>query len=204
ACFQTTIAAGMRGHRGPHTQLCAQKPFRSDASDGGFDAVFTEISSQIIDFMPVSGNDKAAYEAYRLGMAAQTGGDLKGALLHYTEALRLEEDPIDQSYIMYNIGIVFAGNGEFSKAAKYYLLAIDSNPSLCSAYNNLACIYHRQGSKAERDYDSERSDTLYSMAAEYWNKAIKMNPMEYNDAQAWLRDTGRSDGSWEGGAWMNG
>ena len=39
-------------------------------------------------------------------MSAQTEGEYAEALENYYEALRLEEDPYDRSYVLYNIGLV--------------------------------------------------------------------------------------------------
>eukprot|EP00933_Yihiella_yeosuensis_P043404 TRINITY_DN38187_c0_g1_i1.p1 TRINITY_DN38187_c0_g1~~TRINITY_DN38187_c0_g1_i1.p1 ORF type:complete len:254 (+),score=39.22 TRINITY_DN38187_c0_g1_i1:168-929(+) len=180
------------------TQLFAERRglTRKDSSDGGFDMTFSVIADDLIASMPVPAQEKEAYDAYRRGMAAQTSGDLESAVFHYTEALRLEEDPVDLSYIMYNLGICFAKNGEFSKAVKYYNAAIVQNDQLSSAYNNCAIVYHRQGERAERNFESERADALYDKAADYWNQACRIAPNMYRQAQDWLLQTGRGTGGW--------
>merc|ERR1719162_59900 len=110
----------------------------------------------LVQSMPLAQQEKDAYQAYRDGMAAQTAGDYSTALRAYAEALRLEEDPIDRSFIFYNLGIIFASNGEYVKAVKYYHLAIDQNKDIAQAYNNVAVIYHDQGSRAERAGNIEK------------------------------------------------
>merc|ERR1719474_574178 len=124
-------------------------------------------------------------------MAAQTSGDYSNALRAYAEALKLEEDPIDRSYIFYNLGIIFASNGEYVKAVKYYHLALDQNKEMCQTYNNIAVIYHNQAERAERKGNIEKSRVLYDKAGEYWNQAIRIAPTNYLEAQNWLKETNR-------------
>ena len=125
-------------------------------------------------------------------MAAQTSGDYSSALRAYAESLKLEEDPIDRSYIFYNLGIIFANNGEFVKSVKYYHLALDQNKELPQAYNNVAVIYHNQGTRAERQGNIDKAMVLYDKAAQYWNQAIRIAPTNYLEAQNWLKETGRA------------
>ena len=49
-------------------------------------------------------------------MSAQSEGNYAEALQNYYEAMRLEIDPYDRSYILYNIGLIHTGNGEHTKA----------------------------------------------------------------------------------------
>jgi tetratricopeptide (TPR) repeat protein len=60
-------------------------------------------------------------------MSAQSSGDYAEALENYYEALKLEEDPYDRSYILYNIGLIYSNNGDFLKAVEYYQQALDLN-----------------------------------------------------------------------------
>jgi hypothetical protein len=53
-------------------------------------------------------------------MSAQSEGEYVEYLQNYYEAMRLETDPYDQSYILYNIGLVHTSNGEHTKALEYY------------------------------------------------------------------------------------
>ena len=45
-------------------------------------------------------------------MSAQAEGEYAEALQNYYEAMRLEIDPYDRSYILYNIGLIHTSNGE--------------------------------------------------------------------------------------------
>ncbi|TYI86982.1 hypothetical protein E1A91_D04G105400v1 [Gossypium mustelinum] len=53
-------------------------------------------------------------------MSAQSEGNYAEALQNYYEAMRLEIDPYDRSYILYNIGLIHTSNGEHTKALEYY------------------------------------------------------------------------------------
>jgi len=166
-------------------------PDRKDSSDNFIDKAFTVMADIVVSTMPLAQQEKDAYQYYRDGMAAQTSGDYSTALRSYAESLKLEEDPIDRSYIFYNLGIIFASNGEFVKAVKYYHLALDQNKEMCQAYNNIAVIYQDQGARAERKGDLEKSRVLFDKAGQYWNQAIRIAPTNYLEAQNWLKQTGR-------------
>ncbi len=57
-------------------------------------------------------------------MTTQSGGEYVKALQNYYEAMHLEIDPYDQSYIPYNIGLIYTSNGEHAKALEYYFQAL--------------------------------------------------------------------------------
>ncbi|CAK9053647.1 Photosystem I assembly protein Ycf3 [Durusdinium trenchii] len=186
---RTFLSSTQRFHR---TRI----PLRAE-EDGILDGTFKEVASTLIGASPLPGVEKEAHEAYQEGLNAQTSGDLATAVRSYAQALRLESDPYDRSYILYNLGLCFAENGEYTKAAKYYMMAIDQNYELCSAWNNLGVIFHVQGMKAEQDYRSERAEALFAKAAQYWNRAASCSPGTYMDAEQWLLRTGRAQGDWK-------
>jgi len=78
-------------------------------------------------------------------MLAQSEGNYAEALQNYYEATRLEIDPYDRSYILYNIGLIHTSNGEHTKALEYYFRALERNPFLPQAFNNMAVICHYVG-----------------------------------------------------------
>jgi len=49
---------------------------------------------------------KEAFVYYRDGMSAQAEGEYAEALQNYAQAMRLEVDPYDRSFIFYNIGLI--------------------------------------------------------------------------------------------------
>lgn len=124
-------------------------------------------------------------------MSAQSEGEYAEALQNYYEAMRLEIDPYDRSYILYNIGLIHTSNGEYSKALEYYFQALERNPSLPQAFNNMAVIYHYQGEQAVEQQDLEKSEARFEKASEYWKQAIALAPNNYIEAFNWLKNTDR-------------
>lgn len=123
--------------------------------------------------------------AYRL--SAQAEGEYSEALQNYFEAIRLETDAYDRSYILYNIGLIHTSNGEHTKALEYYYQALERNPCLPQALNNIAVIYHHRGEQAIQFGDTQTSETLFLKAADYWCEAIRLAPTNYMEAQNWLK-----------------
>nr|YP_010933921.1 photosystem I assembly protein Ycf3 [Sinobambusa rubroligula]WKU83537.1 photosystem I assembly protein Ycf3 [Sinobambusa rubroligula] len=85
---------------------------------------------------------KLVKETHAWGRLAQSEGNYAEALQNYYEATRLEIDPYDRSYILYNIGLIHTSNGEHTKALEYYFRALERNPFLPQAFNNMAVICH--------------------------------------------------------------
>ena len=114
-------------------------------NDNFIDKTFTVLADVLIKVLPATKDEKKAFSYYRYGMSAQSNGDYAEALENYYEALKLEEDPYDRSYILYNIGLIYGNNGDYSKALEYYHQALDLNSKMPQALNNIAVIYHYQG-----------------------------------------------------------
>jgi tetratricopeptide (TPR) repeat protein len=163
---------------------------RSQRNDNFVDRTFTVIADTILKIFPTSQRAKEAFAYYRDGMSAQGDGDYAEALANYEEALNLEENDYDRSYIYYNMGLIHASNGDYEKALGLYNEAIDLNPRLCQALNNTAVIYHYMGEMAE---DPESKEENFDKAADYWVRAIRIAPNNYIEAQNWLKTTGRAD-----------
>ena len=116
---------------------------------------------------------------------------------------QLEEDPYDRSYTLYNIGLIYGNNGNYSRALEYYHQALELNSNLPQALNNIAVIYHSQGLSAlqmqsqennlelENDEYIELAKEFFDKAGEYWRQALKLAPDNYPGAQNWLKVTGR-------------
>eukprot|EP00930_Biecheleria_cincta_P042847 TRINITY_DN29487_c0_g1_i1.p1 TRINITY_DN29487_c0_g1~~TRINITY_DN29487_c0_g1_i1.p1 ORF type:complete len:237 (+),score=50.97 TRINITY_DN29487_c0_g1_i1:48-758(+) len=179
--------------RRPRVQMQAQlERMRGSAENNFLDKVFVKGVDILMGALPLTQTEKDAYQLYRDGLAAQTAGDYSIALRAYAEALKLEEDPIDRSYIFYNLGIIFASNGEYVKAVKYYHIALDQNKGLYQAFNNVAVVYHDQAARAEAKGAKDKAAVLYEKAATYWNQALQLAPTNYMQAQNWLKETGRA------------
>jgi len=164
---------------------------RSQRNDNFIDKTFTIIADILLKVFPANKQEKQAFIYYRDGMSAQSIGDYAEALENYYEALQLEEDPYDRSYILYNIGLIYSNNGEYVKALEYYKQALDLNPNLPQALNNIAVIYHYQGTQVSEKQNREIAKDLFDKAGEYWRQAIRLAPNNYIEAQNWLKTTGR-------------
>ena len=164
---------------------------RSQKNDNFIDKTFTVLADIILKILPTTKEEKEAFCYYRDGMSAQSEGEYAEALENYYEALKIEEDPYDRSYILYNIGLIYGSNGEHIKALEYYHQALELNKQLPQALNNIAVIYHYQGMKASNQSNFEISKSLFDKAGEHWLQAIYIAPNNYIEAQNWLKTTGR-------------
>jgi tetratricopeptide (TPR) repeat protein len=162
----------------------------SQKNDNFIDKTFTVLADLLLKVLPATKEEKKAFSYYRYGMTAQSNGDYAEALENYYEALKLEEDPFDRSYILYNIGLIYGNNGDYTKALEYYHQALDLNYRLPQALNNIAVIYHYQGTKFSERKDFELAQNSFDKASDYWKKAIRLAPNNYIEAQNWLKITG--------------
>nr|YP_009934616.1 hypothetical chloroplast RF34 [Polygala tenuifolia]QNR95153.1 hypothetical chloroplast RF34 [Polygala tenuifolia]UED14291.1 hypothetical chloroplast RF34 [Polygala tenuifolia]WRK83941.1 photosystem I assembly factor I [Polygala tenuifolia] len=153
---------------------------RSRINGNFIDKTFSIVANILLQIIPTTSGEKEAFTYYRDGNYAE-------ALQNYYEAMRLEIDPYDRSYILYNIGLIHTSNGEHTKALEYYFRALERNPFLPQAFNNMAVICHY----AIRRGDSEIAEAWFDQAAEYWKQAISLTPGNYIEAQNWLKITRR-------------
>lgn len=165
---------------------------RNQKNDNFIDKTFTVMADIILKVLPTNRKAKEAFVYYRDGMSAQTEGEYAEALQNYEEALTLEEDPYDRSFILYNMALIFASNGEHDRAVDFYHQALDENPRMPQALNNIAVIYHYRGEQAQQSGDGEAAESWFDQAADYWKRAIRLAPNNYIEAQNWLKTTGRS------------
>ncbi|NJL82288.1 MAG: photosystem I assembly protein Ycf3 [Chloroflexaceae bacterium] len=166
---------------------------RTQRNDNFIDKSFTVMADLILKLFPTDKQSKEAFAYYRDGMSAQADGEYAEALDNYYEALKLEKDSNDRSYILYNIGLIHTSNGEHERALEYYFQAIELNPRMPQALNNIAVVYHYQGERAKEAGKEAEAEALYDKSAEFWKQAIRLAPNNYIEAQNWLKITGRSD-----------
>lgn len=155
------------------------------------DKTFTILADLFLRVFPATQDEKQAFSAYLNGLSAQDEGEYAEALNYYYQALQLEEDLYDRSIILYNIGLIYSKNGDYQKALKYYYFALFINPNYASAFNNIAVIYHYQGSKAIEKQAAQLATSFFQKAAFYWTKALKLDPNRYLEAWNWLKLTSR-------------
>ena len=108
---------------------------RIQKNDNFIDKTFTIIADILLKIFPASKQEKQAFAYYRDGLSAQSEGSYAEALENYYEALQIEEDSFDRSYILYNIGLIFSNTGKYSKALEYYSQALELNSNLPQAVN---------------------------------------------------------------------
>jgi tetratricopeptide (TPR) repeat protein len=138
----------------------------------------------------------AAARPLLLGIAgALAGCDVlnhrRERLARAEEALKLEDDPNDKAFILYNMALVFTSNGDHNKAMELYNEALELNTRMPQVFNNMAVIHHHLGSIAEEQGDQDEADRRFDLAADFWTKAIRLAPNNYIEAQNWLKTTGR-------------
>ncbi|KAJ1254733.1 hypothetical protein BS78_10G153400 [Paspalum vaginatum] len=120
---------------------------RSRINGNFIDKTSSIVANILLQIIPTTSGEKRAFTYYRDGamMLAQSKGNYAKALQNYYEATRLEIDPYDRSYILYNIGLIHTSNGDHTKALEYYFRAQERNPFLPQAFNNMAVICHYRG-----------------------------------------------------------
>jgi len=159
---------------------------RVKRNDNFIDKTFTIVADILLKTFPASKQEKQAFFYYRDGMSAQADGEYAEALENYYEALQLEEDPYDRSYILYNIGLIYSNNGEYTLALEYYHQALELNSNLPQALNNVAVIYHYQGIKVTEKQNPQLATNLFDKTAEYWQQVIRLAPNNYIEPQNWF------------------
>ena len=60
--------------------------------------------------------------------------------------------------------LIYSNNGDYSKAVEYYQQALDLNSRLPQALNNIAVIYHYQGTKASEKKEFELAQNMFDKA----------------------------------------
>lgn len=159
---------------------------RSQKNDNFIDKTFTIVADILLKVLPTSNDEKRAFTYYRNGMSAQSEGEYAEALQNYYQALRLEIDAYDRSYILYNIGLIHSSNGQQGKALEYYYQALERNPRLSQALNNIAIIYHYRAQQALLNNQDEVSKVFFDKAIDYWKEAVRLSPNSYPKVQNWL------------------
>ena len=79
------------------------------------------LQRHLLKVLPTTRNEKEAFVYYRDGMSAQAEGEYAEALQNYAQAMRLEVDPYDRSFIFYNIGLFRTKDPQDSPKHKLYL-----------------------------------------------------------------------------------
>ena len=162
----------------------------SSKNDNFIDKTFMFLADLFIKILPLPLNEKKAFAYYRKGVTAQDEGEYSEALLNYFYALDLEEDSNSRSYILYNIALIYGRTGSTVLAIEFYKLALDANPFLSQAWNNLGVTYHALRVYAMHLKEVETAQALFRMAATMWRAAVLLEPEEYPEVKNWLKVNG--------------
>jgi tetratricopeptide (TPR) repeat protein len=100
---------------------------RSQRNDNFIDKTFTVVADILIKVLPTSNRENKLLLI--IAMVCRLKLRSAEALQNYYQALRLEIDPYDRSYILYNIGLIHTSNGKHGRALEYYYQALKRNPS---------------------------------------------------------------------------
>jgi superkiller protein 3 len=115
----------------------------------------TKQSSHLpLESVPLSSRDH-----FDMGVIKEQEGNLKAALTHYTEAVRL--DPSNAN-AQYNLGNVHYRFGRYEAGIECYVAALKADPSLAMAMNNVGVAYYRMGRIPE--------------ATAAWKRALEIDP----------------------------
>ncbi|KAJ1253756.1 hypothetical protein BS78_K192300 [Paspalum vaginatum] len=130
---------------------------RSRINGNFIDKTSSIVANILLQIILTTSGEKRAFTYYRDGamMLAQSEGNYVEALQNYYEATRLEIDPYDRSYILYNIGLIHTSNGEHTKALEYYFQAPERGRTLSSTVLGEGTAYSDRGEQAILQGDSE-------------------------------------------------
>ena len=103
--LKTVVETGVARGKIKFFFICFYMP-RSQRNDNFIDKTFTVLADILLKVLPTTRNEKEAFVYYRDGMSAQAEGEYAEALQNYAQAMRLEVDPYDRSFIFYNIGLL--------------------------------------------------------------------------------------------------
>lgn len=158
------------------------------------DRTFSIIADLILKILPIGKREKTAFSYHRAGVAAQERGKYNEALDNYFESLKLEQDPAARAETLFNIGVIYGNVGDLLRALNYYARALELDPLMAKAYNNIAVIFHSQALRAHLFDDPEHKKyeiDFFDKAGTYWIQAVRLDPDSYPGARNWLKITGR-------------
>jgi len=110
---------------------------------------------------------KEAMNYYNEGIQAQKSGNFEAAIIAYQKALLLGVGDIKyQKFIINNIGVIHANNGDLENAEAAFEEALSIDPNYETAVFNLGLIYDKEPDKIK--------------AMQYWLKVLeKFKPKDF-------------------------
>lgn len=114
------------------------------------------------------------------------------ALSAFVEEM-ISRDP-EKAYNYYVVGVIALQSGDYEKAIKNYELAIEKDPTLSDAYNNLGICYTKQAQaymeeNADVNYKSSQYKKVLENEKEFYRQAepyfLKVKELEPNETKKW-------------------
>ncbi|GAB4338637.1 MAG: hypothetical protein Kow0099_12930 [Candidatus Abyssubacteria bacterium] len=109
--------------------------------------------------LPLESSPAPPEDHFALGVIKEKEGNLKEALIHYREAVRVNPS---NAIAQYNLGNVYYRLGNYHSAIECYNAALNADPSLAMAMNNIGVSYYRLGKLTE--------------ATDAWKRALEIDP----------------------------
>lgn len=131
-------------------------------------------------------------DCWEKAMSAQVQNEHDIAINNYANTLQLERDQSRIAIILYNMGVSFCKSGKHYEALERYGQALEQNPNMPEAINNIAFIHNHLSSLADAKGDRSLAEYHRHQAARYWEKAIELNPDKHLEAMTWLESNYRN------------
>ncbi|TQD38528.1 tetratricopeptide repeat protein [Haloflavibacter putidus] len=118
--------------------------------------------------------EPSAKSALYLGQLASKDGNASKALEYYNQSAELEDNNLDKARVYKMIAGNYKSRGQYSSARKYYRRALKAQPSLGSAYLQIASMYAKSANDCGDNIFEKRA--VYWLAADYARRAGRVNP----------------------------
>jgi tetratricopeptide (TPR) repeat protein len=115
----------------------------------------------------------SAKTAFYLGQLAQKKGNRGEALDYFKQSAELETNKLDKARVYNKLGNYYKGKGSYSSARSFYRKTLDLEPSMGSAYLNIAEMYAKSVNNCGADTFSKRA--VYWLAANYASRAAQVD-----------------------------
>jgi len=94
----------------------------------------------------ISAGPESSVAQYNLGLLMSERGELREAIKHYREALRINPDNMNANF---NLGNAMVNRGELEEAIKHFRQVLRINPAHAQGHNNLGVAFFKGGKLTE-------------------------------------------------------
>ena len=126
--------------------------------------------------------EPSAKSALYLGQLAEKDAKYAKALEYYNQSAELEDNPIDKARVYNKIANNYKRKGSYSQARSFYRKALSQQPSLGSAYLQIADMYAKSANNCGENIFYKRA--VYWLAADYARRAGRVDPSIKSSAKA--------------------